>query len=163
MAQNFIGEYTSSADLRKLYKKIDTANLTDEDLGFFITMAEAEINGCIGQRYTLPFSSTPPLMRNVASELSLVKVLDRFFTGETNSENPTQDRRRTDIHNLIDSIANGEKVLLNSSKEVIGQRTDNTGFLNTTGTLQPVFDLDDPSRSVIDPDLIEDLRNDKEI
>lgn len=162
MAQNFIGEYTSSADLRKLFKKIDTAGLTDDDLGFFITMVEANINSCIGTRYTLPFSSTPPVLRSLASELSLLKVMDRFFTGETNSENPTVDKRKEDAQKLLDEIANGEKVLLNSSLEVIGQRTDLTGLENTTENVQPIFDLDNVSRSVVDPDLIEDLRNEKD-
>ena len=72
-----MGRYTSSGDMRKLFKAFDTVkNINDTDLEFFVTMSEAEIDGYLAQQYTLPFSNTPPLVRSIASEYATIKALD---------------------------------------------------------------------------------------
>jgi len=151
-----MGDYTSAIDIRKLYKKIDTAGLTDNDIDFYIAMAEAEINGYISTKYTIPISPAPALLRDISSELSLIKILDRFFTAETSSKNEWRDIRKKDVMSIIEKISKGDMLLITSSGTIISPRTDTTEIYSNTKDYTPIFGHGHYGDEIVDIDRIDD-------
>ena len=149
-----MGNYTSAEDVRRLYKPIDTTNLNDNDIDYFILKAEAEIDGKIALKYTVPISPAPSLLRIAAGELALVYILERFFTSETGSSNEWAAERKKDIKELIDMIASGEVLLVDANGNTIAQ-TGGT-IQSNTSIYNPIFTLRNPIEDEVDPDLLDD-------
>lgn len=150
-----MGTYTDATEIRKLYGEIDTTGLVDNDVEFFIRTAENEITARLGAKYTLPFSSTPPVIKTIAQEKSFIKILDRFFTAETRSKNDWRDIRAADCNSLLGDIVDGKIPLLNSSLEVISTRTD-LGIQSNTSTYEPTMNELPQTLQQADSDKLED-------
>lgn len=151
-----MGFYTTAIDIRKLYKKLDTSGLVDNDLDFYVNLAEAEINGIIATKYSVPVSPAPELLRNVSAELSLTKILDRFFTAETHSRNDWRDTRKKEVMDLLNKIAKGDVLLITSSGDIISQRDDITEIYSDTEDYTPIFGHGHYADEEIDEDRVED-------
>lgn len=157
-----MGKYTTSIDIRKLFRELDTAeDFNDNDIDFFIVQAESEIDGKVAARYTLPFSETPPLIKTIATEKSLIKVLDRFFTGQTEHENDWRNTRKKECDALLDGIVGGEITLVTSAGIVLGPRADIHNILSSTDIYVPTFDHGSAIRQEVDPDRIQDEEDEK--
>ena len=155
-----MGTYTDETKVRNLYPKLDdVTNLSDKQIEFYVTQAENIINGKISQRYTLPFSSTPPLIESIATEFSLIKLLDRFFTAERVSKNDWRNVRKEDIDKLLEGIMDGSITLVDSANNVIGQSTAAL-IASTTEDYEPTFNLLDPVLQRVDPDRLQDKKDD---
>lgn len=135
-----MGLYTTSAKVRSLYPDLnDATKLTDTQIDFYIAQAENHISARVAQMYALPFSAVPPLLESMATEYSLIKVLDRYFTAETASKNDWRNIRKQDLDKILESVAVGETPLLTSSLATIAQRTDVGGVSSDTQTYAPTF------------------------
>lgn len=157
-----MGKYTDSADIRKLFREVDSVpSFTDEDIEFYIRFAESEVDAKIATRYTLPFSQTPPVIRSIATEKSLIKVLDRFFTGQTEGENDWRNVRKKECDALLKDIVDGKMTLVDSAGAVIGARDDIHGILSSTSEYTPTFDHGNAIFQEVDPDRIDDEEDEK--
>jgi phage gp36-like protein len=155
-----MGKYTNAINLRKLYKDIDTTGLVDNDVEFFIKQKETIIDLKLAQRYTLPFSSTPPIIETIASECSFIGILDRYFTGETNSKNDWREVRATACNSILDALSDGSLTLVDSGGEIISQRTDIGGIQSNTSGYEPTFNRLNETLQREDPDRLDDTYND---
>lgn len=153
-------DYTTVTKVTDLFPKISDTSITSASIAFYIDQAEAEINGRIAVRYTLPFSLTPPLVETIATELSVIKILDRFFTSEAKSKNDWRDTRRKDLNSLLDGIAEGKITLINSANEIIGQRSDIQDIYSDTKDYTPTFNHLHYSLQEIDEDRLDDEEDD---
>lgn len=153
-----MADYTSFEDVRRLFKKIDTAGLTSQDVEFYLIMAESVVKGCVSKRYTLPFTTVPTLIRYVSTELALIYILDRFFTQEARSENSWVDLRRTAIlgkNGLLNQIKNGDIELVLDDNSIVAEDVDKAGLNSDTETYTPTFGHGFPGNEEIDPDRLE--------
>jgi len=156
-----MGKYTEAEDLRKLYREIDSAKLNDNDLEFYIRFAEAEIDGVLANRYTLPFSETPQLVRDMSAELSLIKVLDRYFTGQAQDENDWRNTRKEELDRLLAGVNSGTISLVSSAGTVIQPADGLVYVTSTTEDYTPTFGVGDVINEEVDPDRIEDEQNER--
>lgn len=157
-----MGKYTSAIDIRKLFREVDSADsFTDTDIDFYISFAESEVDAKLAARYTLPFSETPPVVRSIATEKALIKVLDRFFTGQTEDENDWRNKRKEECDALLDGIVEGEITLVNNAGTVLGPRADIHNILSSTDIYAPIFDHGSAILQVVDPDRIQDEEDEK--
>lgn len=154
-----MGKYTDATKLRKLYKDIDTTGVVDNDIEFFIRQKENIIDLKLSQRYTLPFSSTPPIIETIASECSFIGILDRYFTAETKSKNDWRTIRATDCNSLLGAISDGNMTLVDSGGNIIEQRADIGGIQSNTSGYEPTFNNLDETRQRVDPDKLDDEYN----
>jgi len=152
--------YTTVAKVTDLFPKIKDTQISSASIAFYINQAEAEINGRLAPQYSLPFSTTPALIETIATELSLIKVLDRFFTSEARSSNSWRDTRKKDAQNLLDGIANGSMSLINSSHTIINPRSDLHGIVSNTSEYTPTFSHLGEGSQEIDPDRLDDETDD---
>jgi len=158
-----MGDFTNPTEIRKLYKKIDQSGLVDNDIDFFIRIAENIVKAKLAVKYTLPFTTVPLMVKTIAQELALIKILDRFFTSETTSKNDWRTIRKEDLDALLEKIMSGEIPLLDANDAIISTRTDNAGIESDTEIYTPIFDNLNAVEQFVDPDLVDDLREEKDI
>lgn len=154
-----MGIYTTAAKVFALYPKLKDMSLSDQQVGFYIDLAEAEINGRIATRYTLPFSTSPAMLESVATEYTLIKLMDRFFTAEAPTKGDWKEVRRRELKELLGGISDGTISLVNSSYGVITQDTALT-ISSDTETYTPTFNHLDPSMQKIDEDRLDSEEDD---
>lgn len=152
-----MGDYADASDIRKQYTQVKTADLTDTDIDFFIIQAEAEINGRIAKAYDLPFSSTPAIIKSITIEFSVIKVLSRFFTHETDGKGKSwPQERREEIYKILEQIAAGEIILLDASDSIIAMKSEANSIYSDTYDYTPTFNHLAISQQKIDSDRLED-------
>lgn len=157
-----MGKYTSADDIRKLFREVDSVpEFTDTDMEFYIRFAESEVDAKLAARYTLPFSETPPVIRSIATEKALIKVLDRFFTGQTEDENDWRNVRKKECDALLQGIVDGEITLVNSAGTVLGPRADIHSILSSTNNYTPTFSHGSSIVEEVDPDRIQDEEDER--
>lgn len=152
-----MGQYTSAVKVRQLYPQLnELTSITDGQVDFYISQAEAELDGRLSSRYTLPFSYTPALVEALATEYALIKLMDRFYSAEAPTKYDWKEVRRRELKELMGKLSEGVVLLVNSAHAVLTQRSDIGGIAsNTTGYI-PTFNHLDASQQVIDTDRLDD-------
>jgi phage gp36-like protein len=155
--------YTNAQELELLFPKIISTSLTKADINeIFVTKAEADIDAAVSGRYTLPFSSTPPLVRNIAQDLTMYYVARRMYTQNAKDKNDWVDDFRANAFDILDKIREGEINLITSSKEIISTRTDQVQIwsdASDTTDYNPTMDERDQILQRVDPRLLDDLQD----
>tara|TARA_Y100001972_G_C7578579_1_gene290245 strand:+ start:225 stop:725 length:501 start_codon:yes stop_codon:yes gene_type:complete len=148
--------YTTVENVLDLYPRVGSlSTVSSSNISFYIDQAENEINGHLINGYTLPFSSTPPIVRTLSTEYSLVKILQRFFTQEVGSTNVYVQQRLDDVKDYLQKINTGDIGLYTSSLELIPYNPGDTIFSNTMN-YDPTFTMIDETYQVIDSDRMDD-------
>ena len=142
--------YTTVENVLDLYPRVGSlSTVTSSNIAFYIDQAENEINGHLINGYTLPFSSTPPIISTLSTEYSLVKILQRFFTQEVGSDNVYVTQRLDDVKEYLNKINTGDIGLYTSSLELIPYNPGDTIFSNTMN-FDTTFNMIDETYQVID-------------
>ena len=101
--------YTTVNNVLALYPRIGSySSISSSAIAFYITQAENEVNAYLANNYTLPFSSTPPMVETLSTEYSLVKILERFFTQEVGSRNEWVGERKNFVFDMLNKINMGD-------------------------------------------------------
>jgi phage gp36-like protein len=156
-----MGDYTKPNDMRRLYSKIDTADLETEDLEFFVLKAESEINGKLAIMYSVPISPAPQLLRQLSTELAIVYVLEQFFTSEQRSENDWIGLRKKAVLQMLQDIVDGNMALIDESGGVIS--TDVGDITSTTVNYESTFTHLPAEDERVDPDRLDDEMNERDL
>ena len=152
--------YTTVPNVYSLYPRVGSlASVNSASIAFYIDQAENEINGYLANNYTLPFSSSPPMITTLSTEYSLVKILERFFTQEVGSTNAWVEERKKYIVDTLNKINDGTLGLVTSSGELIVYNAGDTIFSNTMN-YTPTFTMLDETLQQIDSDRLEDEYDD---
>mgnify|MGYP003151208534 CR=1 FL=1 len=148
--------YTTVPNVYSLYPRVGSlSSVNSSAVSFYIDQAEAEINGYLVNNYTLPFSSSMPLVTTLSTEYAMVKILERFFTQEVGSENKWVMERKEYVFNYLNKLNNGEVGLYNSSMELLVYNAGDTIFSNTMN-YNPTFTMLDETLQQIDSDRLQD-------
>ena len=124
--------YSTVEKVLDLYPRVGSlSTVTSANIAFYIDQAENEINGHLVNGYTLPFSSTPPIIESLSTEYGLVKILQRFFTQEVGSDNAYVASRLESVMDYLTKINSGDIGLFTSSLELIPFNSGDTIFSNT--------------------------------
>jgi len=148
--------YSTVEKVLDLYPRVGSlSTVTSANIAFYIDQAENEINGHLVNGYTLPFSSTPPIIESLSTEYGLVKILQRFFTQEVGSDNAYVASRLESVMDYLTKINSGDIGLFTSSLELIPYNSGDTIFSNTMN-YNPTFTMLNPSLQQIDSDRLDD-------
>jgi phage gp36-like protein len=148
--------YSTVEKVLDLYPRVGSlSTVTSANIAFYIDQAENEINGHLVNGYTLPFSSTPPIIESLSTEYGLVKILQRFFTQEVGSDNAYVASRLESVMDYLTKINSGDIGLFTSSLELIPFNSGDTIFSNTMN-YNPTFTMLNPSLQQIDSDRLDD-------
>jgi phage gp36-like protein len=133
--------YTSVEYIRKTCPEIGSlSNVTSELLSHCAGKAEAEINGRINKRYTLPISGDVPLLTVLSTDLAIYYVLSRRPLVGPQSKGDPWLQKFKEARDILDKVADGEVQLINSSGSAIAQNVSVMQFWSTTKDFKPTFD-----------------------
>lgn len=134
-------------------------SITSEQMAYFATAADREINARIAKFYTVPVSSCP-LLETIATEIALQKMLQqRVFTMERRNDSDWPEKAFAHAWDTLKEIASGEITIVDSSGAVIAQSTNQVETWSNTMNYNPTFTEDNPLNSYIDDDKIDDIRD----
>jgi phage gp36-like protein len=130
----------------------------------FIADAEAEVDSALGRFYTLPISVagvTFPLLTAISTDLTLYALLSqRIFTQEQLKDSTWPDRFK-EARTLLDQLASGARLLIDSSGQLLADRADIAEVWSNTMDYVPTMSELDPEYSSIDSEKSEDLSSDR--
>lgn len=160
-------KWTSVETILEVAPRIGSnTNVVSAHIFRFAAHAEAEVEATIGQRYVLPISATLPsgnLLESVATDLAIHKILSRrVFTTEVLKDSEWPDRFKEARETLI-NIRRGRLFLVDSAGVLLAQRNDLDEVWSNTQDYQPTFSDLPMTESEVDPDKVEDLRDDRDI
>lgn len=127
--------------------------INSADVARWINQVEGIIDSHLAARYTLPFSSTPPMIEAIATDMSVFRVVRATHSNDS----PTFTewaQRWNDAIDMLRAIHAGEIELVDSAQSRIAAATTISAD-SFNRTFKPVFDLRDPISWEIDPDRID--------
>jgi phage gp36-like protein len=148
--------YTTVPNVFSLYPRVGSlSSVNSAAVSFYIDQAEAEVNGYCINNYSMPFSSSPPLLSTICTEYALIKILERFFTQEVGSENKWVSERKDYVFDHLNKINAGDIGLYTSSLELLVYNAGDTIYSNTMN-YNPTFTMLDETLQQIDSDRLQD-------
>lgn len=140
----------------------DAAIVSSAQVATYAQDAEAEIDGALAGRFTVPVADDPPLLRAVATKLAAGMILSqKVFTQERLNDSDWPEAFLTSARDTLEKLASGEMTLVASGGAVISARNDLSEVWSNTADYEPTMTELDPSRQIIDPDKIDDIESDR--
>lgn len=134
-------------DVTTRYPEIGTMNKGSEEVNeAHIPYAVAELESRLGVRYAVPFESTNLTARDLAIDITYIKL------ARGNSEKVTEVKEHVD--ELIEALLSGEATMLDESGVVVPM--DSTGISSTTENYVPTFGIGGPLLAEVDCTRVED-------
>ena len=81
----------------------------------YIAKAESIIDGYAARRYTLPFTDTPPLVTELAKDLTICYTLMDGYTQDNNNRNSWVGDKLKDIYETLERVGDGTIQLVHSN------------------------------------------------
>lgn len=155
--------YTDVSRILLVEPKIGSAStVTSAQLYALAEDAESEISAQVSRYYDLPFAAAPPLLRSIATNLSIYYALRRLFT-EEKLKDSAWPRTFREANKTLERIGLGEIMLTDSSGQIIAARSDNAGAWSDKMEYNPTFTELGPEQSYIDSSKIDDLKSSRGI
>jgi hypothetical protein len=132
--------YTTDTNVKKLLTSISPQTaLNNIDFAFFIKRAENRINTKLAIRYNVPFVVVPPMVEDIATELTALFILRVFFTqAELDNSMWVKTFQESDI--MLEDIATYKAKLVNADGTDVEGNT--TLASSNTQDFAPIFDVD---------------------
>jgi phage gp36-like protein len=150
--------YLTVSEVENLYPSlkelVDGERVTEEQVGAWIVEAESLINGKIGSRYQLPFSSTPPLVKTLAIEFfEYFWQKSNYTPTASGDEVPWLYARYDRLMKLLVQIGEGKLLLFDDDGVEITTASRKLGMLDSNHLeREPIFNLEDAQNQTIPSD-----------
>lgn len=130
-------------DVRPLILQVTDDVKTDDQVAYFIGLADDYINARLASLYSVPFSSTPPVIKQISSHLAAHLAIRAIYA--ENRQDP-KDSWMLSFKNwakeLLNEIEKGDILLVDSSGTRIA-RASSRGVHSSSPNTSRVFDVDD--------------------
>lgn len=162
-----ISSYSNVDRVMNFYPAIGSAsNITSASIFEYIENATNEIDLALSKRFTLPLSNYAPVLGGIATRMAVLDILTvrgmAQWDADTKTANPFYSRLK-ESRKQLEYIRDGEAQLLDSSGNVITERTDIVGaWSNNMGYLQTMHE-GEFSDMVQDSDKIQTILDDREL
>lgn len=152
---------TVDAMLVELPKVGSETAITSAQMYQMASHAEAQIDARLAKWYQLPISGSPPLLVSIATEFACYKLVALRIMTEGQLKDSAWPARFKESLDSLDRLVKSEDSLVDSSGQIISQRSDLAPILSNTMDYNPASSELDPITWVIDPDKISDLEADR--
>lgn len=123
-----------------------------------IVRSDSHIEAHVSERYSVPFSSTPPLIGTISEDLTAYYSFRSLFTQDNRNKTEYFEELRDSAIEALGMIREGVINLVDSSGSLISERsTTNYDVNSNTKDYQPFFDEDEPASWKIDSDKKDDI------
>ena len=146
-----MGNYCDWADVVAQYPQASKGADAPEMGDSFITGVEAVMDSFLTKVFTTPVTDSPPLLKTICIDLVYAKIAFNKDKGVT--------KLREETIGMLKALVEGTVLLLDSSGTVI----DSAGpaVWSTTQDYFDSFSMLGGDRDLVDPDLLEDLVDDR--
>ena len=126
----------------------------------YAEQAESLMNAKLGRLYSLPLTSSVPVLTTIATDLAIYNLLSkRIFASQKVSENVVSFFEKA--MELLESIANGELSLVDSAGALIATSNTNMEVWTNNQGYNPTFHEGKWEDMVQDPDKLQDISDDR--
>lgn len=146
--------YTTVANVQSLLLGVATVDIKI----LYLTMADNIINAKIGSRYTIPFTTTPPIIETIATDLSAYYTMRALFTNDSQNKSEWVASYK-EAMKMLDDIADGKIPVVDISGNELAYKVQSLQSSNED--YHPIFDIDNIDNSVIDDNLITEIQDAK--
>lgn len=126
-----------------------------------ITRADGIIDAKLARRYSVPFSTTPPLVRTLSQDITNYFVFRSFF----NSDNVNRLEEKSEYYNMamdtLNEIMKGNMDLVDTAGSVLTEVNADNVMYSTVEDYTPFFNVDDSTSWKFDSDLLDSVRSDR--
>jgi len=129
--------------------------LSNSAVNIRISKADTIINAKLSKRYSVPFSDTPPLIKEISTGLSCYFIMRDMFTRDGQNKNDWVDEYKMYLE-MLDQIVNGEIPLVDNEGTAISQSEVDDLWSNTQD-YDTITDMDDIENWKIDGDRTDDI------
>lgn len=162
-----VSSYTNVDRVRDSFPAIGSAsNITSATIFEYVQAANDTIDLALATRYTLPMSSFSPLLGTLATRIALFDLITiramAQMPADMAKNNPFYDRLK-EARKTLEQLAEGKLTLLNSSGQVIAERTDIVGAWSNTMGYLPTMHEGNYTDMVEDADKLADIVSDREL
>lgn len=132
----------ADVDVRPLVLKVTDTVKTDTEIDYFISLADDYINARIASLYTVPFTSTPPVIKQISSHLAAHLTIRAIYAENRQDPKDTWMQSFKDwAKELLKEIENGDLLLVDSSGNRVA-RASSRGVCSTGTGRSTIFDMD---------------------
>lgn len=142
-----MGRYTTRDEVIARFPNAEDMDTVSVESNF-IAFAENEIDGLLGQYFTLPFSDNNITIKDLTIELCGLRL-------SKNAKPSDIDRRHKIFMEKVNRLINGEQAMVLSDGTTMIQSVGDT-FHSSTDDYTPIFGFGDIEDMEVDPDLIDD-------
>lgn len=147
---------TADDDVRILLAKVTDAVAGDSTVEYLIDIICDTIDARLHYMYTVPFTTTPPLIKAIATHGASYFVLRRINAKTVGTdEGAWVEVYREFADSLLEGLFNGTLTLLDASGDMIGRKSD-YGMKISTAKYTPIFNEGDDLDWEIDEDKVDD-------
>lgn len=130
--------YSTPEDIR-VGKRNLPSSITDEDLQVFCDRATVYINSKLARAYQIPFSVVPPLIQQIANDLSTYLFVEAMYS----SQKPNLDEHYASLKERIDlllgEILEGDTAIVGEDGQVVNPLPTWKSGYSTTNDEEPFF------------------------
>ena len=145
----------SDADIRVALEKVTDTIMSDTLVLYWIDNACDWIDSRLANKFTVPFTTTPPIIKKAATCLASYSVLRVKFIKSEPEGNAWIASFKNEGEKIIKDLLGGDLVLIDSSGSEISPIT-NYGIQSSTEAYSPVFNQGEDSSWAIDSDRTSD-------
>lgn len=153
-----MGQYATTTSIALLLPNFLRDNTTSADtdgqsiFSLHIDRAESVVNAKVAQRYSLPFSVVPPLIRTITQDIATYMAI----RGTLNQDGKVKNVYLEDYEkamSLLDEVVAGAVTLVDTQGSALATLGDDR-FKSSTVDRSPIFGLDDAQQWQRDQDEI---------
>ena len=157
--------YTSPSRVGSAFPALNSVtNITSGVIHQFIGDVEAEINGMIGKRYSLPLTVECPILTSIATREAIYRIAVQRalvqFPPAQQGRHPMQVQH-SDDQKLLQKISDGALQLISSSGEIVGADTSQMEVFSTTMNYEPTFHEGSINDAIVDPDKLDAIDDER--
>jgi phage gp36-like protein len=155
-----MGRYATTTTISvRLPDFLDGNTTSSDDKGTevfssYVEKAEAMVDAAVATRYSLPFTTIPPLMRDLSFELAAYYTLRAFSSRDWPSRNDTMDDFKTSFETLS-QLQKGEIQLTLTDGSTVARA--GTIIMCSRDGEDPAMDVDEPTAWAVDQNRLDDL------
>lgn len=148
--------YGTTGGVYELYPKIGSlSTITTAVIESYIGRAEAWANGQLANRYTIPVSGSPPILKEIVETRATYLILRRFFSQEKENTSEWVESWKEDAENMLDPYVTGSATLVGSDGTRLAPSLVTGIPWSSTDAYKPTFDVREQIAQRVDPDRVQ--------
>ncbi len=164
-----MGNYTDESRILSLMQQLPKTSgaaysETSDMITLAIEKAEAEIDSCLAAKYSLPFTTVPPLVRSLADDLAQYHLYLALYSSDNMARNEYVETFRAwnrNPYKVLENIQNETAFLTLTDGSLVGTKSKARSVRTTHADYSPTFNVDESTSWAQDSDLLDEIADER--